>query len=298
MGELTGIQWTDHTFNPWIGCTKVSEGCRHCYAEKTDARFGGGHWGKGAPRKRTSVAYWRQPLAWNRASGADVAKGKRRHRVFCASLADVFDAEAPPEARGELWELIRRTPWLDWQLLTKRPENILRFAPPWWATEPLPNVWLGTSVEDQAAADRRIPELLKIPAAVRFLSMEPLLGPVDLGLEKNPPGQRMLRWYKPIKHSLHWAIIGGESGPGARPFHLSWARELVAQLRGAGVAAFVKQLGAAAADEVNGLAGAALKVHPDAEALVSRRLAHKKGGDWDEWPEDLRVRQFPEVTRV
>jgi protein gp37 len=180
MGENTKIEWADHTFNPWIGCTRVSPACDHCYAEKlATARLGVG-WGPHAERRRTAESTWRQPLAWNRKAQRE---GKRA-RVFCASLADVFDNAVPEEWREDLWALIFDTPSLDWLLLTKRPQNIAKMLPPAFMTSahpwPWPNVWLGTTVENQAEADRRIPHLLAVPAARRFLSCEPLLGPVNL----------------------------------------------------------------------------------------------------------------------
>lgn len=344
MGGETKISWCDATFNPWVGCTKVSPGCANCYAETYDKRVGGGvnsdgakrlRWGPGAQRVRTSVSNWKQPLKWNR----EAEKAGTRPRVFCASLADVFDPEARDIWRLELFDLIRRTPSLDWLLLTKRPEQ---FAPlrtaaidaftrtpdvsmatvdwlqAWVDGTPPDNVWLGVTVENQEQAERRIPLLLAQDAAVRFLSCEPLLGPLDLdpltchdcgghevsGMDPLPgqPGFCSQPWCSECDvemgspgwlDELDWLIIGGESGPKARPFDLGWARSLVAQCRAGGVAPFVKQLGACASDAVNGLAGAALKVNPDAVALVSKRLIDRSGADPSEWPTDLRAREFP-----
>jgi len=178
MGE-TNIEWCDFSFNPWIGCTRVSPACDNCYAEARDKRFNprSGHWGAHAPRKRTKT--WGNPVKWNRKSQAE----GRRAKVFCASLADVFDNHRSIEQqwRRDLWHLIEETPHLDWLLLTKRPQNFAKFAPARWIHDGCPpNVWIGTTVENQEEADRRIPHLLSIPAAVRFLSCEPLLGPVDI----------------------------------------------------------------------------------------------------------------------
>lgn len=286
MGTETKILWTDSTFNPWIGCSKVSDGCKHCYAEALDHRLGHGRWGAGKPRHKTSAANWKLPLKWD----LQARKDRRRHRVFCASLADVFDAEVDEAWRAELFELIRITPSLDWLLLTKRPENIPWMLPVGWG-DGVPNVWLGTSVENQETADLRIPLLSKVPARVRFLSIEPLLGPVELnGLValKDYGGGILTTWL-----NIHWIIVGGESGAGARPFELAWARSILKQCKRANVRVFVKQLGAAASDPENGLAGHALKIPSDAQALIARRLVDRKGGDIDEWPEDLRVREFP-----
>jgi protein gp37 len=232
MGENTKIEWADHTFNPWIGCTRVSPACDHCYAEKlATARLGVG-WGPHAERRRTAESTWRQPLAWNRKSQRE---GKRA-RVFCASLADVFDNQVPEEWREDLWRLVDATPHLDWLLLTKRPQLIMNRLPIGWKGG-RPNVWLGTTVENQAEADRRIPHLLAVPAAKRFLSCEPLLGPVDLVKALQFPG----RDYG--EDPLDWVIAGGESGPGARPSHPDWFRSLRDQCAGAGVKFFFKQWG-------------------------------------------------------
>ncbi|UPY35527.1 phage Gp37/Gp68 family protein [Sediminicoccus sp. KRV36] len=240
MGQNSAIEWTDHTFNPWTGCTRVSPGCDHCYAEALSRRSPQtfGSWQPGAPRRRTSEAYWRQPLAWNR----KVAREGRRARVFCASMADVFDNQVPEEWRRHLWSLIWETRNLDWLLLTKRPQNIASMLPPaeWHAEWPMPHVWLGTTVENQAEADRRIPQLLAVPAAKRFLSCEPLLGPVDLSAwwKESPPGSTY--WHP---NGLHWIIAGGESGRGARPMHPHWARSLRDQCAAASVPFFFKQWG-------------------------------------------------------
>jgi len=259
MGENSKIEWTDETFNPWIGCAKVSPGCANCYAERDfDHRKGRVKWGVNGTRSRTSASYWNQPLRWNKKAAA---AGVRR-RVFCASLADVFEdrAELAPWRAG-LFALIDATPNLDWLLLTKRPENIMRLTPSMSAHAgthhfaPRRNVWLGTSVENQAAADARIPHLLACPAAVRFLSCEPLLGHVNIsgGLFTQPPRYNgeddeepesggLWRGPSPLgRDGIRWVIAGGESGPSARPFDPDWARALLSQCRTAGVPFFGKQ---------------------------------------------------------
>jgi protein gp37 len=191
MAENSKIEWTDHTFNPWIGCSKVSPGCDHCYAEtRMDSRLHVVQWGAGKPRKRTSAANWREPIKWNARHDEFFAQHGRRQRVFCASLADVFDNEAPEEWRADLFELIRTTSNLDWLLLTKRPQNIVRMVRESGAvagngTRYLPNhVWMGATAEDQKRADQNIEALLKtrteLGAKVLFLSIEPLLGPVNI----------------------------------------------------------------------------------------------------------------------
>jgi len=315
----TSIQWCDFTLNPILGCSKVSEACRDCYAEvSTPVRVhrsrGVELWGDAGARHETK-GWEAQARRWNRAA----EKEGRRARVFCASLSDVFEdrAEWVP-VRARLARLVAETPHLDWLLLTKRPENAHRL---WAAACPfadaqadaraqaeeddddldldpgacvcgdhaccaegwIPNVWLGTTVENQARADERIPHLLAVPAAVRFLSCEPLLERVDLsrwlpatsgncghcgGIDGGH--DRAHHGYDADGHGVDWCIIGGESGSRARPFNIAWARDLVSQCRAAGVAPFVKQLGA------------------------NPRVKHEIG-DASEWPEDLRVREFPKV---
>ena len=209
VAHRTRIEWTDSTFNPVIGCTKVSEGCANCYAAALAARYRWVRWGPqaaGGTRRRTAPAGWARVVAWDRAARA----AGRRRRVFCASLSDVFDPEWPPGVRGDLWRLIEATPALDWQLLTKRPEHVLRLMP---AGGFGPNVWLGVSAEHQAAYDRRWPLLAALPlpaGAVRFVSYEPALGPL------------VLRLAGPLSSLPDWVIAGGESGPGARPMRAAW----------------------------------------------------------------------------
>lgn len=224
--ENSKIEWTHHTFSPWTGCTKVSPACDNCYAESWAKRSGLVQWGN-HPRRRTSESYWRQPLKWNRIAERD---GVRR-RVFCASLSDVFDNQVPDMWRDDLWRLIWGTPSLDWLLLTKRPQNIKKMLPnhtgrPW----PYPNVWLGTTVENQEEMARRISHLLCVPAAVHFLSCEPLLERLRLPA-------RDTYW-----HSLDWVICGGESGHGARQMEPQWAELLMDECADMGIAFFMKQM--------------------------------------------------------
>lgn len=310
------IEWCDHTFNAWEGCTKVSPGCANCYAEERNKRYhAGNNWGKGAPRLIRSDAYWKEPLKWNsyasgnptgcilEISGPDpkhpgVMLGEyRKMRVFCSSLADWLDEEAPIDQLARLLKLIMDTPNLDWLLLTKRPENWLGriqtarnyltvsdAAVALWLNDWMPtpatmgayergrqattsnpsthglppaNVWIGTTVEDQQRADERIPELFKIPARIRFLSCEPLIGGVFVdrwlwGREK--PCEKCSkdvdcecgyqpRHKLPDEPSISWIICGGESGPKARPMHPDWARSLRDQCQTAGVPFHFKQWG-------------------------------------------------------
>lgn len=295
MTENSKIQWTDHTFNPWHGCAKVSPGCDNCYAEAQSNRFHPGLWGVDAARRvwddlaAGARKHWDEPLGWNRKA----EKAGERHRVFSGSMCDVFDKHpAANDERPNLWHLIHKTPALDWLLLTKRVGNVARMVPESWMRCGFPkNVWLGISVVNQEEADRDIPKLLALPARVRFLSCEPLLGPVDLkwhfvaptGNFRTHEGRRQMEC-RP--HGLlHWAIVGGESGLRARPFDVSWARSIVEQCRAAGVACFVKQLGAKPIAESLPQYGP-VGVHHVA-------LQDRKGGDPAEWPVDLRVREFP-----
>jgi protein gp37 len=269
VGKNSGIEWTHHTYNPWRGCTKVSEGCKFCYAETLSKRNHKvlGEWGPKGARVIASDSMWNEPVKWNREAEA---AGERR-RVFCASLADVFEGyDTMPEAAGpsvtgarmRLWRLIEATPALDWLLLTKRPENISKRVPPDWMVCGFPaNVWIGTSVENQATADKRIPHLLNVPAKVRFLSCEPLLEGVNLPEEigfclacsktvfdvDDCPfcGDRRIRYSNSycLNESIHWVIAGGESGSQARPMHPSWARGLRDQCVEAKIPFFFKQWG-------------------------------------------------------
>lgn len=220
MAENSKIEWTDHTFNPWIGCQKVSLGCDHCYAESLSNRYGWVEWGPHGERKRTSAANWRKPIAWNKAAKA---AGKPA-RVFCASLADWLDNRVPQQWRIDLGGLIDATPHLDWLLLTKRPENYGHLAP--WIKAP-GNVWLGVTAEDQAHYDRRWDTLSQISAKVRFISYEPALGPLRLHSADPQPD---------------WLICGGESGHGARFMQPEWAERIRNDCRGERVAFFMKQM--------------------------------------------------------
>lgn len=228
MAENSKIDWTDHSFNYWIGCMKVSAGCLRCYAESMmDKRYGRVKWGQMktdttepsvGTRVLTSEANRRKPLLWNKRAPEFFAKHGRRQRVFCSSLADVFDNQVPEEWRRDLWSLIRDTQNLDWLLLTKRPENILKFIPADWQlgadgarANGYPNVWLGTTCEDQAAYDKRWPILRDILAKVRFISYEPAIGPLTLRGQLTGPD---------------WLICGGESGPGWRSMPETWAEDV------------------------------------------------------------------------
>lgn len=270
MGENSLIQWTDHTFNPWRGCTKISAGCKNCYAENfVTKRQGLPVWGQDAARKVAAESTWREPLKWNKQALAD---GVRR-RVFCASLADTFenyqgpDAAAVIGARQRLFALTQDTKGLLWLLLTKRPENVLSMVPSEWISEEWPsNVWVGFTAEDQENFDSRWEHASHIPAPVIFTSIEPQIGPVVLPAAYLERGQRV------------WPFVGGESGPGAREFNPAWADRLVIQCKAAGVPVFVKQMGS----------------NPTLRSGSGwGPIKDKKGGDMSEWSAQLRVREIP-----
>ena len=298
MGDRTGIAWTDATWNPVTGCTKVSAGCKNCYAEQVADRF----WGD---RKFTDVQCHDdrldQPLRW-----------RKPRRVFVNSMSDLFHDAVPDAFITRVFQHMGMAPHHTFQVLTKRPERMARMlhghlgrwrnaGPVWVPTMnytgvPLPHVWLGVSVEDQSAADERISLLLQTPAAVRFLSCEPLIGPLDLSrvvLKKsNPPKPNLsfdalCGWYggaEPVcRTRIDWVIAGGESGPGARPCDVAWIRSLVQQCQDAAVPCFVKQLGALPVDSQGESIG----------EVIQLRVNDRKGGDPSEWPEDLRVQEFP-----
>lgn len=309
----TKIEWADHTWSPWRGCTKVSPGCANCYAEALSRRNPAvlGEWGPGRPRVFNKN--WDQVKRWNSISSAS-----RASTTIFPSLCDWLDSDVPIDWLAQFLELIHDTPSLRWLLLTKRPENwdkrSLEVAQLWagdglnhrvkwlidwrrgfWIPS---NVWFGTSVEDQKRADQRIPVLLEIPAAVRWLSVEPLLGQVDLSewtgicSQHHPDGSET-----PIQKPLHWIVVGGESGPKARPCSIEWIRSLVNQCKASETPVFVKQLGAhpiIQERELWRMNGQPEEWVPG-DGNVPMRVKHAKCGDPIEWPEDLRVRQFPSV---
>lgn len=214
------------TFNSHWGCVKVSPACEHCYALTFSKRVGMDIWGVDAARRTFGAKHWQEPYTWN----ASAMKAGVRRKVFCASMSDVFEGRDDLDpVRKQLWETIENTRALDWLLLTKRPENILSMIPVAWRYEFPQNVWVGTSVEDQKWAEKRIPALLEVPAPVRFLSCEPLLGEIDL-----------MRWLDNEK-GVNWCIVGGESGAGHRTMNLEWARSLRDQCAIRGVPFFMKQ---------------------------------------------------------
>lgn len=358
MSKSTKIEWVDHSWNPWRGCTKVSPGCANCYAEKLSKRNPAvfGKWGKGAAR--VLAKNWNDPVKWNHrlnrvmcseCSSEMIAQGvccidklTRHKATVFPSLCDWLDEEVPIDWLVRFLQLIHDTPNIDWLLLTKRPQNWYRrmfdallhaegitdpnlleqdpetevggLLNDWLRLDRLhspKNVWVGTSVEDQLRADDRIPALLDIPAKLRFLSVEPLLGTVDLKLVRRSFGfpQHITSKGHAISmpQGIHWVIVGGESGPRSRPCNIDWIRSIVKQCATAGLPCFVKQLGAnpvcswpmAGNDGASGLVSCRTSgIYTRAPGMpdsVSGLITHPKGGDPEEWPTDLRMRQFPEV---
>lgn len=265
MAEKTKIAWTDATFNPWIGCTKVAEGCKFCYAEQLmDHRHHRVEWGDKGTRSRTKT--WNDPVKWNRQAGE---QGEKR-KVFCASLADVFENRQELEPwRVDLFQLIDKCPNLHWLLLTKRPENIIKMWPK--DGKKRENVWLGTSIALQKNVEEYVPALLQTRHLCQFLflSVEPQIGQVDLSKYLFPA---------PL---VDWVILGGESKQGPeepRLYDMAWARYSIDQCRQAGVACFLKQFGS--------------NVYNNGERIYFK---DSHGGDISEWPAEMRVRECPET---
>ena len=349
MSEHSNIQWTDSTWNPIVGCTIVSPGCTNCYAMKW------AHSGMkaikhydGTTKVVNGHAIWtglvRQapehilmaPLKW-----------KKPRRIFVNSMSDLFHEDVPDEWIDRVFAVMALCPQHVFQVLTKRSKRMMAYClrpkinEIVWdkadefacdlrlpenhpscdyllggkagAAWPLPNVWLGVSCEDQTRADERIPDLLATPAAVRFVSAEPLLGPIDFSRHIEI---RMPSLYSPVEVNLDWIIVGGESGPGSRPFDLAWGRSIIGQCQAAGVPVFMKQLGAQPLEtmgstmrhddpnDIELMMEKAMtspppkgwtRIHDGRKTSLYRyhRLKNKKGGDPLEWPEDLRVRQMP-----
>jgi len=308
--SATSIEWTDRTWNPVRGCSRVSEGCRNCYAERVAARFSG----EGQPfygiahRAVNGVvgAGWTGRVELVESKLEEPLHWRTPQRVFVNSMSDLFHEALQDVAIDRVFAVMALAPEHTFQVLTKRPKRMLDWIMSRGASGvkhsiglemarhlpkavvatgvayiewPLPNVWLGVSVEDQKTADERIPLLLETPAALHFVSYEPALGPVA---------------FQPWLHGavlpgVNWIIVGGESGPGARPFCLATAYNVVAQCRAARVPVFVKQLGAWPVDCAEDLS-------PDEEESRRLILRSRKGGDMEEWPEGLRVREFPAVS--
>lgn len=282
MSVGTTIEWTDATWNPIRGCSRVSEGCRNCYAERQAARFSGkGQAYEGLVRIANGHPQWTGKVEFVERHLMDPLHWKEPKRIFVNSMSDLFHESVSNDWLRLIFGVMAKAQQHVFQVLTKRPERMLSYMHDWRPVETVfPNVWLGVSVEDQKTADERIPLLLQTPAALRWISAEPLLGDIQLPEEAfvcpaNEP--------HPICPCLDWVVVGGESGPGARPMDVEWARSIVAQCEECSVPVFVKQLGR----------------NPYITVPENRlKLIDIKGGDWSEWPEDLRIREYPEGNYV
>jgi len=346
-----GIAWTDQTWNPVRGCSRVSEGCRHCYAESMAARFSGpGQPYEGLALRKKSGPAWTGEVRFVAEHLGDPIRWKRPRRVFVNSMNDLFHEKVSNEQIAAVFGVMASAPQHTFQVLTKRPKRMVEWFK--WAESgidsnghpaswypfgvelgkygigtneelrqtiashprvsdasrykrwPLPNVWLGVSTENQATADERVPLLLQTPAAVRFVSAEPLLGPIDF--EAVPLPDAYFKWkgergvlqpltaketepddytyFSRLGFKLDWVIVGGESGNGARACEVGWIRSIVEQCKDAGTACFVKQIG-----------GYPILDPRYIRPGNTRRLRDRKGGDMAEWPGDLMVREFPAV---
>lgn len=320
----TSIEWTDETWNPTRGCSRVSEGCRNCYAERIAARFNGTDIVDGQRKLRTFAGFairgqdgphWTGRVELIESKLQEPLHWRKPRRVFVNSMSDLFHENLPYPDILHIFQTMGKCPRHTFQILTKRSAKMRELLSLFWwrnlghspamggdhwvkviAGEQragdqnfLPNVWLGVSVENQQTADERIPLLLQTPAALRFVSYEPALGQVDFTALNGRIGGTRLdclsgRWDDDDScgESVDWIIVGGESGPGARPFHLEWAREAIRQCKAAGVPVFVKQLGSRLVGET-------------ADLIYLASMDSRKGGDWDQWPPDLRIRQFPDI---
>lgn len=315
------IQWTDKTWNPVRGCSLVSAGCKNCYAMKQAHRFSGpGGKYEGLTELGPNGPRWNGKIRLVPEALEQPLRLRKPSRIFVNSMSDLFHESVSDEFIARVFSVMAEADRHTFQVLTKRPERmaatvrtIKRVVAEDWErfdggrfTWPLPNIWLGVSVEDQKTADQRIPLLLQTPAAVRFVSYEPALGPVHfggalyrrLGCEGAQPDPECLEC-RDACGKLDWIIVGGESGPKARPFELAWARQTVSQCKAAGVPVFVKQIGSHPFSERQEPGWATLYKDRHGQEPSGHFAPHflndSHGGNWDEWPEDLRVRQFPEA---
>ncbi len=278
MADKSKIQWTDATWNPITGCSVVSPGCTNCYAMKLAGTRMKHHWSReGLTCDSKAGPVWNGQMRFNEEWLDQPLRWRKPRMVFVCAHGDLFHKSVPDEWIEDVFDVMNKAHWHRFQVLTKRPERMREFMShaPW----PLPNVWLGVSVEDQQRADERIPHLLATPAAKRFVSYEPALGPVNFWSDANYPlpgggTGSAFDW----GNGVNWIIVGGESGPGARPFDIAWVRSTIEQCRAAGVSCFVKQLGRN-------------PVHPWGGSI---HLSNPKGDDMAEWPDDLRVREMPD----
>lgn len=309
MSSNTQIEWTDATWNCLRGCSRVSEGCRNCYAERQAGRWcGPGQPYEGLAQRLKATSYknglpihgtaarWTGEVRFIEEHLYDPLRWRKPKRIFVNSMSDLFHDKVQDNWIDRIFDVMTSTGKHTFQILTKRPERMLDYmrmcvnpearCDRWHVGPnypfPPPNVWLGVSVEDQKTADERIPLLLQTPAAIRWVSYEPALAPVDF-TRIGSFGGISANIFK-LKPGIDWLVVGGESGPGARPFNIQWARDVIAQCKSAGVPCFVKQLGTY---PEAGLVNAQLR-------MMSLGLEDVKGGNPEEWPEDLRVREYPQ----
>ena len=292
----TPIEWTDYVWNPTRGCSRVSEGCRNCYAERIAARFSQGFGDShkeqgpfaGYAIRTDSGPRWTGKVELIESKLLEPLHWKKPRRVFVNSMSDLFHENLPDESIDRVFAVMETTRHITYQVLTKRAQRMREYLSNWrragsllkeQGRRPLDNVWIGVSVENQATADERIPELLRTPAAIRFVSYEPALEQVNFTPFLDPVSFSIGLG---MRRGIGWGIIGGESGPGARPFDIEWARNTIRQFKAAGVPLFVKQLGARPVWNF-----------PNVSNSEVAQLKDSKGGDWAEWPADLRVREFP-----
>lgn len=300
MGDKTKIQWTDASWNPVRGCARVSAGCEHCYAETVARRFSG----EGQPYEGLINRHgaWNGEIKLVPEKLEEPLRWKRPRRVFVNSMSDLFHANIPGQYRDRVFAVMRETPQHTYQILTKRPQLMRYYIQAWGLAPgrrwPLPNVWLGVSVEDQQSAVDRILNLLRTPAAVRFVSYEPALGPLHLHHVRACRRSESGTW-------IDWLIVGGESGPGARPCKVQWVRDVVRDCDDQGVACFVKQMGAVVVDRQDRIAGryddewpvnTPVNTSVRIDGQIRMVLNARKGDDPSEWPPALRVRQYPGDT--
>ncbi|WP_053764438.1 DUF5131 family protein [Leptospirillum ferriphilum] len=304
MADQSKIAWTDATWNPVTGCSHVSEGCRNCYAEREWPRLTRllqAYSGRSFENVACHPERLDQPIRW-----------KHPRKIFVNSMSDLFHPDVPEDFIRAVFAIMAVATWHTFQILTKRPERMMEVLTRWdyeglvlrsgYGTQ-LPNIWLGVSVEDQKSAEERIPVLLETPAAVRWVSVEPMIGPVTFRWAKWQSGFKMIEGRLVRNHldglrRLDWIVVGGESGQSARPMEAEWVRKIVHECREAKVPLFVKQLGARFSDEKNGIAGASLNIPQEAIDLLGRRLKHRSGSDMEEWPEELKVREYPENLAI
>lgn len=280
MAQGSSIEWTEATWNPIAGCTPVSPGCLNCYAAKMANRLEAMGQEKyvGLTVKRNRRYVFNGKISFDESALSVPLKRKKPTMYFVNSMSDLFHEDVPTYFIQKVFRVMGAAPQHTFQVLTKRGGRMAEEVRRWvhgCGHGIIKNGWFGVSVEDQANADKRIPELLSVPAAVRFLSCEPLIGPVDLSIAHSLEAAEHCELCESNPSKIGWVIVGGESGPHARPCNIEWVRSIVKQCEAAGVAVFCKQLGTVLAREL--------------------KSDDTKGGDLKSWPTDIRVREFPQI---